>query len=85
MSQVGADPTIPEGNGFTDRRVCRFSVLTQNSNLIIHNQYILYFWTMWESNPLVSVQARNVKPSHRTAHKLVFSFNISLSTLKLKS
>ena len=28
VGEMGADPTTPEGNGFTDRRVCRFSVLS---------------------------------------------------------
>lgn len=28
VGEVGADPTTLERNGFTDRRVCRFSVLS---------------------------------------------------------
>lgn len=28
VGRVGVEPTTPEGNGFTDRRVCRFSVPT---------------------------------------------------------
>ena len=27
MGEVGADPTVPEGNGFTVRRSCRFATL----------------------------------------------------------
>ena len=34
VGKVGADPTTPEGNGFTDRRVCRFSVLSYKVGIV---------------------------------------------------
>lgn len=32
VDKVGADPTTPEGNGFTVRRICRFATYPYKLN-----------------------------------------------------
>ena len=48
VGEVGADPTTPEGNGFTDRRVCRFSILSYKMEYCIaHNPLLLQLLGHW--------------------------------------
>ena len=55
---MGADPTILERNGFTDRRVCRFSVLSLIYEFIISHlvRFVKYFFYFFWCDGLESNQ-----------------------------
>ena len=59
MGQGGADPPIPEGNGFTARRSCRFATDPYNGT------------PKGTRTPICSVKGCRPKPVSRWAHIIV--------------